>query len=158
MLNAMTGWSVKPSGDIENKLFELQLFDDSIGEYIPVETGEDPYSLMNMGKGLARRVINALRGTDQSHKKPLPLKPRVPYGLSGKPRKYKPETMIEPADVHTLAERAIQYYMERSKTETNIPVYVWQNSQFEALLWRDLGPYKDKFTFIRLDPDEYLNC
>ena len=130
-------------------MYELQLFDDNIGQYVPVETGDDPQSLMSMARGMARRVINAFRD------KPLPLKPRVPYGLSGKPHKYRPDTMIEPADHATIAERAIRYYEKRAQNgEKNIPVYVWKGSRFESDM-HILSARPEIFNIIRLDPEDY---
>ena len=143
--------------------YELQLFDDDINQYIPVETGDDPQTLMEMGKGLARRVICALRGNDEykprfgmNYAKPLPLKPRVPYGCSGKPRRFKPETMIEPPSVKELADRAIAHYEHRAKSgETNIPVYVWKDTAFAQYL-HILKARPETYNVIELDPKEYL--
>lgn len=143
--------------------YELQLFDYDANEYVPVEKGDDPQSLMNQAKGMARRVINAFRGNPEyeprfgkNYAKPLPLKPRVPYGCSGKPRKYKPETMIEPASPKELADRAIAHYEARAKAgEKNIPVYVWKNTAF-AQEMHILKARPEIYNVIELDPDEHL--
>ena len=143
--------------------YELQLFDYNCGEYVPVEKGNDPQSLMNQAKGMARRVISAFRGKDwyepyfgKNYAKPLPLKPRAPYGCSGKPRRFRPETMIEPASVNELAKRAIAHYERRAKKgEKNIPVYVWKDTPF-AREMHILKGIPEVFNVIELDPNEYL--
>ncbi len=149
-------------------MFELQLFDTGTGEYVPVETGESPYDLMDMAKGMARRVLSTIRGTGleprfgKCYGKELPLKPRVPYGCSGKPRKYKRDTMIEPTDINKLACRAEAYYRKRAETEAlPITVYVWQGTPFQWALRDKLAKYQPKdnervFMFVTLDPDKYL--
>ena len=143
--------------------YELQLFDDQINEYIPVETGDEPRALLDMAKGMARRVVSAMRGNQdykprfgKNYAKPLPLKPRVLHGMSGKPRKYKADTMIEPARPDVLAQRAIAWYQKRADNgETNIPVYVWIDEHTISRELRCLAT-GDAFRLVELNPDEHI--
>ena len=111
-------------------MYELQLFDDSAGQYVPVETGEMPRDLMDMAKGMARRVINTMRGHSdydprfsQSYAKPLPLKPRILPGMSGKHKRCKAGTYFVPTN------RIMEHYESLASTGDKITIHLWQNSE-----------------------------
>ena len=110
--------------------FELQLFDNDTGCYVPVEPGDNPRDLMALAKGMTRRVVGLWRGTNpfnNRHTKPLPLKPRIPYGLSGKHRKRGKNTMIEPPSTETMTGRIMEYY-EPLAMRGSITIHLWRDS------------------------------
>lgn len=135
-------------------MYELQLFNPPSGRYVPNVTGQNIEPLRDLGR-LASEG-DGFRIVSQDREKPLPLKPRIPYGCSGKPRKYKPATMIEPANAELLAHRAADWYTKREIAgETGIPVYLWPDSTFTCELMRLLCPTArpDVYRVVYLDPE-----
>ena len=125
--------------------YELQLFDDSSGQYVPVETGDNPSDLMDLAIGMARRVVSLLRGTDdcygRAHRKSLPLKPRILHGMSGKPRRYHKDTIIEPPNIDALSERVMEHYESLANIDHELTIHLWQDSLLNHFIRCRFGNY-----------------